>query len=75
MTFFEQKLTNFVENTKIFLKFKDVTHGDFGWKLTIITCCDFWDFHHQKHVFSSKSIVFCIGNQEKKLIYVRILNA
>ena len=75
MTFFEQKSTNFVENTNNFLKFKDVTHGDFGWKLTIITCGDSWDFFHQKHVFSSKSIVFCIDNQDKKLNYVRILNA
>ena len=75
MTFFEQKLTIFVENSNIFLKFKYVNHRDFGWKLTVITCGDSWVFFHQKHVFSSKSIVFCIDNQGKKLKFVRILNA
>ena len=75
MTFFEQKLTIFVENSNIFLKFKDVNHRDFGWKSTVITCGDSWDSFHQKHIFSSKSIVFCIDNQGKKLTFVRILNA
>ena len=56
MTFFWQKSTIFVEISNIFLKFKDVKYGDFGWKLTDITCGDSGDFFTKNMFFLQKTL-------------------
>ena len=72
---FLAKINNFCWNFKHFLEIQGRQIWWFWMKTNGYNMWWFWRFFYQKHVFSSKNIVFCIGNSLIKLRFIEDLNA